>query len=494
MEQTSFVLYQSALVFIGISVLSYLIFKKKWSIHVLLLGGFLLALSAIHRDDYLHPWDERYHALVAKNVMDTPLEPKLYEDTLIQEFGYNEWYKGHIWLHKQPLFLWQMAVTMGIFGDDLVGMRLSSALMLLLFTFSVYRAAHLYFPKSSFWVAFLAAIQPYLLLLVSGRVGMDHNDIAFIAWVATGFWGLMAYVKKPHWKWVLMIGITAGFAMLTKWLAGSFILCIWGLHLLISKEFQLKSWLHLLMAGLIAFVLFTPWQLYSYVHYPEIFLKEWEYNSRHLTEVIEYHDEHWTFHFTIWKEHFALLSSLFLLGVLFLFKRSSHVKLNLTLVLSVLAVMIFYSWARTRLSSYTLFLLPVVLFIGASFLEKVNLRFLRILIAGALIYFGYQEFKNQYLYNTQSEQYAIHQREIKRISEDLVKQYPQNTVVFNTPPMEFVEFMFYTDMVAYEFIPKREQVEYLKKKGYRSVVLLPTGTAIDSNLIKVVDIMPVTPY
>ncbi|MDZ7848089.1 MAG: hypothetical protein U5L96_15785 [Owenweeksia sp.] len=38
----------------------------------------VLALHAVIRDDYLHLWDERYHALVALHAMDTPFHPGFY--------------------------------------------------------------------------------------------------------------------------------------------------------------------------------------------------------------------------------------------------------------------------------------------------------------------------------------------------------------------------------------------------------------------------------
>ncbi len=488
MEETSSLLLNIAYIGFSLSVLLQIFTGSRKTLYLLLLSGFLLSLSAIHRDSYLHPWDERYHALVAKNMMETPLEPKLYKEKLIEEFNYQEWYKAHIWLHKQPVFLWQMAATMYIFGDGLVGMRLSSAIMLLLFSFAVYKASDIYFPKASFWVAFLASIQPYLLLLASGRYGMDHNDIAFITWVSVGFWGLMAQLKKPEKKWLALIGMAVGCAMLTKWLAGSFVLCIWGLHLFISKDFSRNSWLNLFTAGIIAALLFVPWQIYSYVNFPEMFIKEWNYNSLHLTEVIEKHKQPWFFHIHVWYLEFKLVSLGLLIGVALLIKTKFKSKLLLTLAVSIAAVIIFYSIAQTKLTSYTLFALPIVLFLFASALNNISNKWIIAVIGLTISYFGFKEFQTSYLYNTQNEQYAEHQKEIIRISEEIAAQYPENTVIFNVPPMEFVEFMFFSDRISYEFIPRKEQVAKLKEQGYQSVVLLPPNATIDSTLVDLVSV------
>ncbi|MBP7399885.1 MAG: hypothetical protein KA954_09890, partial [Chitinophagales bacterium] len=64
---------------------------------------------------YLHDWDERFHALVAKNMMTHPFTPMLRANPVLP-YDETSWTDGHIWLHKQPLFLWQMALSMKIFG------------------------------------------------------------------------------------------------------------------------------------------------------------------------------------------------------------------------------------------------------------------------------------------------------------------------------------------------------------------------------------------
>ena len=65
---------------------------------IVILGFGLRAYSA--SDRYLHNWDERYHALVAKNMIEHPLRPTLYENPVLP-FDSKDWERNHIWLHKQ---------------------------------------------------------------------------------------------------------------------------------------------------------------------------------------------------------------------------------------------------------------------------------------------------------------------------------------------------------------------------------------------------------
>src|SRR5687768_9021004 len=73
----------------------------KVAIFLLLFCGFLLRIYA-SGDSFLHEWDERYHAVVAKNLIQHPLTPTLYKDPALP-YDYRDWSANHIWVHKQPL-------------------------------------------------------------------------------------------------------------------------------------------------------------------------------------------------------------------------------------------------------------------------------------------------------------------------------------------------------------------------------------------------------
>ena len=47
----------------------------------------------------LHEWDERFHALVAKNLIADPLKPTLYRSPAVA-YDYRDWTSNHVWLHQ----------------------------------------------------------------------------------------------------------------------------------------------------------------------------------------------------------------------------------------------------------------------------------------------------------------------------------------------------------------------------------------------------------
>ena len=95
---------------------------------VLTILAFALRCYMATLDPFLHEWDEQYHALVARNMMDNPFVPMLRAGHLMP-YNYEDWGGNIIWLHKQPLFMWQMALSMKICGVSLFALRLPSSIL-----------------------------------------------------------------------------------------------------------------------------------------------------------------------------------------------------------------------------------------------------------------------------------------------------------------------------------------------------------------------------
>ena len=71
---------------------------KKEAFYLLLLSAFLIRLLMISLDPFLQNWDERFHALVAKNMMEHPFKPMLIAHPVFP-YHYQERWNSHIWVH-----------------------------------------------------------------------------------------------------------------------------------------------------------------------------------------------------------------------------------------------------------------------------------------------------------------------------------------------------------------------------------------------------------
>src|SRR5262245_17554130 len=83
-------------------------------------------------------WDESFHAIVARNLLKHPLKFTLYEDPWLH-FPPSDWGSSHIWLHKPPLALWQIASSYFLLGVNMFALRFPSALLSTGAAFLTYR-------------------------------------------------------------------------------------------------------------------------------------------------------------------------------------------------------------------------------------------------------------------------------------------------------------------------------------------------------------------
>ena len=156
--------------------------KIKSAVLLVVLAGFIIRCF-VASDPYLHPWDERYDALVAKNIISEPLKPTLYEDPVLP-YNYKQWHKNHIWVHKQPMPLWMMAASMNVFGVNEFAMRLPSVLLSTLGIWLIFLVGiYFYNRKVAFVSAFLFSLNGLIIELTGGRVATDHYDLYFISYL-----------------------------------------------------------------------------------------------------------------------------------------------------------------------------------------------------------------------------------------------------------------------------------------------------------------------
>lgn len=186
----------SSFVFIILSIFFHL--KKSYirAIVTLFIGALSIHFFAGLLDPFLNLWDERFHALVAKNLVKHPLTPTLYSDPIVN-IAYDQWDKAHFWLHKPPLFLWQIALSFKLFGYNELALRLPSIVMSSLLVVISFRIGKLLInDKVGYYSAFLTATSFYIIQLVSGQEGMDHNDMAFTFYVSASVWSWVEYSRS----------------------------------------------------------------------------------------------------------------------------------------------------------------------------------------------------------------------------------------------------------------------------------------------------------
>jgi 4-amino-4-deoxy-L-arabinose transferase len=289
-------LFLAAITFLS-SVYFHIKEKEILSIGFLILTALLVFSFAALLDPFLNMWDERFHALVGKNLMKHPLIPTLYDDPVVN-MAYNKWDRFHIWIHKQPLFLWQIALSFKLFGISEFSLRIPDIVLGSVLVFAGYRSGKLLINKRvGYLTGILILSTNYLVELLEGRQGLDHNDFSFMVYVSLSLWSLIEYQCTKKRYWIYLIGIFSGFAILCKWLVGLLVYLGWVVIKMRQKMFKPSQYKDLLNALFITLLIALPWQIYTFVWYPVEAIKAYNLNILHFLTPLDGHTGTFWYHF-----------------------------------------------------------------------------------------------------------------------------------------------------------------------------------------------------
>ena len=467
-----------------ISILAFFYYyRKKLALQLLVLSAFLLRLLMSAIDPFLHNWDERFHALVAKNMMKFPFKPMLHSNPIFP-YNFADWSTNHIWLHKQPLFLWQMAFSMKNFGVNEIAMRLPSVLMGTISIYFIYKIAEFWFKSET--TAYLAALiftfSNYQLGLTSGRYALDHNDVAFTFYVTASIWALTRYIHsnfKIHWA--IIIGIFVGCAVLNKWLTGLLIYGGWGLNILIDKNYRhdYKKYFHFALSVIIACIVFLPWQIYISNNFPLESAFELNANSKHITEAMQNQHGGYFYHIRFLPEAYGSVFLIFLfVGLAHIFAgKVADKKLSIAYLSMVGFLFFFFSIiVKTKMPAFvypaSAIIIPIIAlgitksfeFLTEKYPKKMAFGIPTIVLL--LVYFDLNpsEIAKQSS-ETFMERNAIlnNTRVYKSLNDTIVSKY----IILNCKSFEDKDLMFYKNSTAYAWYPNKIVFDSLQHAGYK---------------------------
>ncbi len=447
--------------------------KINHSIALLILCGLLLRIY-VATDPYLHEWDERYHALVAKNLISHPLKPTLYDNPVLP-YDYHNWTGNHIWVHKQPFPLWTMAISLSIFGINEFALRIPSIILSALGIFIIFRIGrYLFNDRTGFIAAFLFSIHGLIIELTGGRVATDHYDIFFLFFISTAILLSIEFANSKRQYLNILAGVSIGLAILCKWLPALIVLPIWILILIDSKNFSFKAIaFNFMVLLLVTTIVFLPWQIYIFRNFPLEATWESTYNYMHLTKVLEERGGPFYFHFDNLR---ILYGELVYLPILWFIYKAVKGRFNYKrwiLITWFLIPFLLFSFARTKMQAYTLFTAPSIFIITALFwvyLYRYRKRFKYNWIPVVLL-IGLIALPVRYSIE-RTKAFQIRERHpewVQEIKELKDKTRDGNLVILNSKRP--IETMFYINCAAYPFIPDNKTINRLKSKGYKIITL-----------------------
>lgn len=460
-------------------VLSVLMLRKSksgLSLLLLIFAGLLLRIW-ISSDQYLHPHDEKFHALVAKNIIQHPLKPTLYENP-IHKIEFKDWSCNNVWLHKQPLPLWTIALSISIFGNNEFAVRIPSILLSTLAIWLIYQLSLFFFPDGkkqlTAWIAaFLMAINGLILELTGGRIATDHYDVFFMFFVLAAVYFSTQHIKSKKPFLTLLIGLSIGLAILTKWLPAIIVVPVWLLLAIDSAKFTRREiMLNLLVIISIATTVFLPWQLYINSQFPAEAAYTMSHNMLHITDVLDNQTGPFWFFISRMGTNYGELIYIPLIFIVIRFLKNRKDYKLLSLIIWIFVPLIFFSIAKTKMQAYILFTAPALFLITAyfaSFLTEKAIdnkhKFINFALAVLLIALPFRytvERLKPFSKDVRNPEWVAR---LKSVKSDLESD---KTLMFNCPFP--IEAMFYCDCTAYSSLPKIVELEEYSAKGYNVLI------------------------
>ena len=456
---------------------SFLRHRPRLSLALLLLTALVLRCFSASAN-YLHPWDERYHALVAKHLFEHPLTPTLY-DTALLPYNPSDWETNHVWLHKPPLALWLMAACVKLFGAIPFVIRIPSIVLSTLgiaLTWSI--ARRLFNQRIAFLAALFHALCGILIAQSSGWFSTDHMDTIFIFFIELGIFFAVLQREKFRWRYVVLAGVAIGLALLTKWAAAMIVFPVW-LALMWHYQSLWKTALAGLVMFAIAMAMAEPWQIHTRHAFPTEYKIESQYNWQHLFVAVEGHNGPWYYHLGKAYEFYgAMVYPAMILAILLFFRRRLPKGTGPILLWFGITYVVF-TLAATKMGGYVLIAAPAVFILMALVLaylqdqaeqKRETKPWVAILFMIFAIASGIPVIQRLNLFNHVPPEppWAAPLRTVER-------QLPSTpTVIFNDAHP--IETMFDTNVIAYEKLPTPDDIA--KISGYAIVILHQTGTPL----------------
>lgn len=446
--------------------------KHNIALGLLFLGGFLLRVYTSF-DPYLHEWDERYHALVAKNLMNNMLVPTLYQNPVLQ-IDFKDWTANHIWVHKQPLPLWLMAISFKLFGINTFAGRIPSVILSSLAILLVYRIAlWLYNHRVAYLSALFMAINGLIIEITAGRVATDHVDVAFFFFILLGMYFTIKNLNNDSLFNVIMIGVSIGLAILCKWLPALIVLLFY-LILHYNRKSNKQLIYDTTIIVLTTFIISFPWQYYIITSFPKEAWYEYQYNARHLTESLGHEQRAWWYFIDQIRINYHDLIYLPLIWFGYKTVKRKDRQKSIALMVFLFLPIVFFSFAATKMKGYILFTSPILFVVTAMFIHylitfkqklKVNngvINLLLVLLMLVPVRYSIERVKP--FQKRENSDWVVLMKQIKQM------KLPKNTVLFNVSNP--VEIMFYTGIESYVQKPEMEQIKNLKSKGLNCYMVI----------------------
>jgi len=445
--------------------------RNNYGIALIIILSIALVLRLfVAADGYLHNWDERYHALVAKNLIKHPLKPTLYDNPVLP-YNHNNWIANHVWLDKGPVPLWSMAISILTFGTNEYSVRIPAMILSLLSVYLTFLIGkNLFNERIGLLASFFHAINGLIIEVAGGRVSSDSVETFFVFFVQLAV--LLSILTITHKKGVwfsILIGLVTSLAFLSKWTPALIVFPVWLAGEFFAANKPVRRIISELMLGVASFLIITlPWLIYIYSQFPQ----EAVYVIRKFVlaydVTLEQHQGPFYYYFQNLGMVFGEVIWIVLLPAIYLMIKKKTDWRMVILNIWWLIPFVIFTFAATKRHTYLLISAPAFFTILSYYLffiwqHQGLKRWVLYLVTFLLILLPVRYTIERVKPFNNTERDPAWSDEIKALD----GKFDKNTVFVNED--HAIEGMFYTDYIFYGGMPKPEEIQLLKEKGYNVI-------------------------
>lgn len=414
----------------------------------------------------ISPWDERYHALVAKNALRDPLVPELVAEPL-EEPAVEDWKHSHVWLHKPPGMTWLIAASYAVFGVNELALRAPSVVLSSLFVVLVFAIARRFASSQAALVAAaLAAWNPWTILLVAGYRASDHVDVGMTFATALGaLAALRAAESLDEPRLLVRRAALVGVATAVAWYVKETPALVVPAVFVFALRARGASWRTAVTAGAeslaVAAALVLPWLLYAAHAFPELAAFARARGRRYFFNVVDGQGGPWYFHLVHLNDDFSPVAPLALAWLVWQSLRRRELRPLAGWAFLVYGV---FTLAATKMEAYPMVAAAAVFTALGWFAQDAAWRALRVwLLAFLALYFGVATVGVEGPL-TPKARVPLWSRELRRLGDEVAKLPPGKRLVFVSDSP--IECMFYTGATCVTGKPTPEQVAAAQTAGF----------------------------
>ena len=360
-----------------------------------------------------------------------------------------------------------MALSMAIFGKNIIALRLPSIILNTLAILSTYKIGQILDSKKvGLMAAFLFSINGLIIEQAAGRVATDHYDVYFLSLISFSVYFMLRHIQKGKLNSFLLGSLFTGFAILTKWLPALVVLPIWMIYAF-HKKYKIKKIIsYSFLFVFIVTVIALPWQVYIMNAFPSEASWTYAYNNLHFFEALGPRGQPFYFHFDKMRIIFGELIYLPLAWLIYATLKQRDNK-QLLLLFWILIPYIFFSVAVTKMQGYILFSAPAIFIMTGMFYKHIQqyktkapwlIKLISILLFALPIRYSIERVKPFSL----ADRSPAWITNLKKIDNTPIKT---KKVIFNCKYP--IEAMFHADVIAYNKLPDDEELAKIKSKGYQ---------------------------